>query len=373
MRVLQIAPPWFPVPPTGYGGTEQVVSLLADGLARRGHDVTLLAAGGSHSEARLLTTYSQPPSPQLGNPTIELAHVLAGYHERDAFDVVHDHTMLGAAVGSVPGGPPVVHTLHGAWTPDAVRLYGRIQARVHLVAISHDQAGRAPPGVRIASVVHNGIDVGAHRLVTGAGGYLAFVGRANAQKGPRDAIEVARRLGWPLKMAVKVNEPNEHDYFATYLAPAVRRGEVEIVPVDSHEAKVELLGGAAALLFPITWPEPFGLVPVEANACGTPVVAFAEGAMPEVIEPGRSGLLVPTGDLDAFCGAVERAVHLDRPTCRRVVADRFDAERMVAGYEQIFQRLVAGRGDAELPGGVTVTLPEVTPAETTGSELSGRP
>ena len=355
MRVLQIAPPWFPVPPTGYGGTEQVVSLLADGLTRRGHEVTLLAAGGSHTLARLRTTYAEAPSSQLGSAPVELAHVLVGYHERDDYDVIHDHTMLGAAMGSVPGGPPVVHTLHGPWTPDAVRLYARLGDRVHLTAISHDQAHRAPPEVRIGSVVHNGIDVDAHPFVAEQGDYLAFVGRANAQKGPRHAIEAARRLGMPLRMAVKVNETYEHDYFAEHIAPAARRGEVEIVQVTSHAGKCELLGGAAVVLFPIAWPEPFGLVPVEANACGTPAVAFAEGAVPEVIDHGRSGLLVPTGDLDGFCEAVERARGLDRAACRRAARERFDAARMIAGYERVYRQVV---GD----GPPVVTVDALHPA-----------
>jgi glycosyltransferase involved in cell wall biosynthesis len=347
MRVLQIAPPWFTVPPTGYGGTEQVVSLLTEGLVRRGHAVTLLAAGESETSATLRTTSDTPPTRQLGDPAIELTHVLAGYRDRDAFDLIHDHTTTGAALGSMPGGPPVVHTLHGPWTSAVSGFYAAVSPYIDLVAISHDQADRAPAGIRVAAVVHNGIDVDAHPFVATKGDHLAFLGRANVEKGPEIAIEVARRLGRRLLMGIKVNEPAEHDYFAAHIAPALRHGDVELVPVPTHAAKCELLGSAAAVLFPIAWAEPFGLVPVEASACGTPVVAFAKGGLWETVEHGRNGFLVQGGDLEAFCAAVERTRELSPQTCRQVACERFDAARMVAGYERVYRNLVGCRCSTE--------------------------
>jgi glycosyltransferase involved in cell wall biosynthesis len=343
MRVLMIAPPWFAVPPTGYGGTEQVVALLADGLVRRGHAVTLLASGGSETEATLWTTFDSPPTRQLGDPAIELTHVLTGYRDRDAFDLIHDHTMTGAALGSMPGGPPVVHTLHGPWTSAASGLYAAVSRHIELVAISHDQADRAPAGVRVAAVVHNGIDVDAHPFVATKGDHLAFLGRANVEKGPEIAIEVARRLGRRLLMGVKVNEPSEHDYFAAHIAPALRHEDIELVPITTHAEKCEFLGGAAAVLFPATWAEPFGLVPVEASACGTPVVAFAKGGLCETVEHGRNGFLVQSGNLEAFCAAVEHVPELDPHTCRQVARERFDADRMVDAYERVYRSLVGGQ------------------------------
>jgi glycosyltransferase involved in cell wall biosynthesis len=342
MRVLQVAPPWFTVPPTGYGGTEQVVALLTDGLVRRGHAVTLLAAGGSDTAATLWTTFEAPPTRQLGDPAIELTHVLSGYRERDAFDLIHDHTTTGAALGSMPGGPPVVHTLHGPWTSALSGFYAAVSPYIDLVAISHDQADRAPAGIRVAAVVHNGIDVDDHPFVATKGEHLAFLGRANLEKGPELAIEVARRLGRRLLMGVKVNEPGEHAYFAAHIAPALRHGDVELVPVRTHAEKCELLGTAAAVLFPVTWAEPFGLVPVEASACGTPVVAFAKGGLWETVEHGRNGFLVESGNLEAFCAAVEHTSELDPRTCRHVARERFDATRMVAGYEGVYRNLVEG-------------------------------
>jgi glycosyltransferase involved in cell wall biosynthesis len=339
LRILQIAPPWFAVPPTGYGGTEQVVGLLVDGLVERGHEVTLVAAGGSTSRARLRTTFPTPPTSKLGDATIALTHAAAAYRDAGGFDVVHDHTVAGAALGAFAVPCPVVHTVHGPWTPEAGALYAQIHDRVHLTAISHDHASRAPDGVRLAGVVHNGVDVAAHHFVAEPSDDLAFVGRANPEKGPLLAIEVARRLGRHLRMAIKVNEPDEHEYFATQIAPALEHADAEVVPITSHADKCRLLGEAAAVLFPITWPEPFGLVPVEANACGTPVVAFAEGAVPEIIEHGRTGVLVARGDIDGFTAAVDRAARLERATCRAVVTERFDAAHMVARYERLYRRV----------------------------------
>jgi glycosyltransferase involved in cell wall biosynthesis len=343
MRILMIAPPWFAVPPAGYGGIEQVVAVLADGLVDAGHEVTLLASGGSRTRAELLTTYDRPPSSELGNPAVELAHVLVGYRQRARFDVVHDHTLTGAALGGMPGGPPVVHTLHGPWTASITELYRQLSDRLHLVAISHDQAARTPPGIALAGVVHNGIDLQGFRFDPDGGPDLAFIGRANPEKGPVLAIEAARRLGRRIVMSIKVNELAERDYFDDVIAPALDGTDVELRPVDSHHAKVELLGKAQAVLFPICWAEPFGLVPLEANACGTPVVAFAEGAVAEVVADRRSGFLVPPGDLDALCAAVERIDELSREECRAVASERFDAQHMVAGYLEIYERAIAGR------------------------------
>jgi glycosyltransferase involved in cell wall biosynthesis len=351
VRILMIAPPWFTVPPAAYGGTEQVVALLVRGLVAGGHEVTLVASGGSRTPARLLSPFAVPPTASLGVTTIELAHVGAAYQQRDAFDVVHDHTVPGLAAASVPGGPPVVHTAHGAWLKDAEALYRGLAGHVHVVTISHDQARRAPRGVRVAATVHNAVDVDAHAVTARKGDHLAFVGRANPQKGPDVAIEVARRTGRPLRMAIKVNEADEREYFATVIRPSLDRADVELVEVATQADKLELLGSAAAVLFPIRWDEPFGLVPIEANAAGTPVVAFSRGAVPEVLEDGRGGVLVAPDDLEGFVAAVEVAAAMDPAGCRASVKARFDAPRMVNGYLAVYERVLtrSGREVATVP------------------------
>lgn len=248
MRILQIAPPWFTVPPSGYGGAEQVVSLLTEGLIAQGHEVWLVAAGGSQTAGHLIPTFDSPPTRELGDPELELSHVLAGFAHRGEVDLIHNHTRLGLAVGAVVDGTPVVHTLHGRWTAATAELARRVSDRVHLVAISHDQAARTSAGIRLASTVHNAVDVAAHPYVAVKGEHLAYAGRAAAEKGPELAIEVARRLGRRLKMAIKVNQADEQDYFAAHIAPAIERGEVELVEVASHADKCALLGEAAAVL-----------------------------------------------------------------------------------------------------------------------------
>lgn len=342
MRVLQVAPPWFTVPPQGYGGVEWVVALLADGLVAAGHDVELLASGGSRTQGRLRTVYDHPPSALLGDVPTELAHVLDAYLDVPDVDLIHDHSgFIGLALGAMLGGVPVVHTLHGPWTDPSRRVYHRLADRVGLVAISHDQARRRPPGLSLAGVVHNGLDLAAHPVRTDKEDFLLWVGRASREKGPEVALEVARRLGRRLVMAMKINEPDEHTYYRDVVEPAMAGVDVELIRNAALDEKTELMGRASCLLFPIQWPEPFGLVMIEAMACGTPVVAYANGAAPEVIADGVTGYLVPEGDVDGLGAAVRATDTLDPAACRRHVEERFSAERMVAGYVDVYERMLA--------------------------------
>jgi glycosyltransferase involved in cell wall biosynthesis len=340
VRILLVAPPWLSVPPLRYGGIEWVVSGLADGLTDAGHEVTLVASGGSVTRAQLDVVFSEPPFEQLGDARIETIQALAAYRCRDDFDIIHDHTAaVGPALGAVAVGPPVVHTLHHAWLDEQIRLARLIAPPVRLVAISHDQAGRAPDDVPITAVVHNGVPVDRYPFTTDKDDYLLFVGRANRDKGPEVAIEVARRLGRPLVMAMKTNEPPERAYWREVLQPMIATDptQINLVPNPNHERKVALMARAAAVVVPIQWAEPFGLVMPEANACGTPVVAFDMGAAREVIAHGKTGFIVPPGDLDAFCGAVEQTKDLLPDDCRTHVVERFSVQRMVADYERVYE------------------------------------
>ncbi len=340
MRIAQIAPPWFAVPPTGYGGIELVVSLLADGLAARGHDVTLFASGGSQTKATLVSPLADPPDPALlGNSWFDTFHAVSSYLEiGHQFDVVHDHSgVIGPAMGALRGGsPPVVHTLHGPWTEPARRMYSLLDERVHLVAISAAQRADNPD-LRYAGVVHNGIDLDAYPLVERKDDFLVYIGRANPDKGPTLAIEVARRAGLPLAMIVKRNEPFERAYWDEIVVPMLH-DEVEVFQNVSHEEKADLLGRARAMVFPIQWPEPFGLVMVEAMACGTPVVACPAGASVELVEEGVTGFL--RDSLDELVEAVGRVGECRPSACRDRVSAHFSAEAMVAGYERIFEQVV---------------------------------
>jgi glycosyltransferase involved in cell wall biosynthesis len=342
LRIAEIAPPWYTVPPTGYGGIELVVSLLADGLASRGHDVTLFASGGSSTKATLVSPLEEAPDAALlGNVWFDTYHALSTYLEVGDFDVVHDHSgVVGPVLGAMLGGkPPIVHTLHGPWTEPSRRLYSLLHERLHLVAISNAQRNDCPD-LRYAGTVYNGVDLASYPFREDKGDYLVYIGRANPDKGPGRAIEVARRSGLPLAMIVKKAEPFERSYWDEMVAPLLYDG-VEVFESVSHEAKTELLGRARAMVFPIDWPEPFGLVMVEAMACGTPVVTCPAGAATEIVVDGVTGYLRES--IDELAEAALNVDACSARACRTRVEENFSADAMVEGYEAIFGEVTAAR------------------------------
>ena len=337
MRVAMVAPVWYPVPPEGYGGIELVVALLVDGLVDNGHEVTLFAAGGSHTKAKLVASMPESPDPrELGNGWYDGFHALSTYLEIEqlgGFDVVHDHAgVVGPVCGSMLKGMPVVHTLHGPWTPQTRVFYSIAGHHVQLVAIS--EAQRADnTAVPYLGTVHNGIDLSAYPYIEKKDDFLVFIGRANPDKGPKEAITIARRAGLPLHMILKRSEPPERHYYEHEIAP-ILASDVEVHENVSHEMKVDLLGRARAMIFPIRWPEPFGLVMVEAMACGTPVVTTNWGAAPEVVEDGVTGYRRDGEDELVEALAAVRA--LSPAACRQRVEDQFSGPAMVRGYEAMY-------------------------------------
>lgn len=349
MRIAEIAPPWFPVPPPGYGGVELVVAELADSLSDR-HDVTLFASPGSSTRAELVTSSLDAPDPSLvGNPWLDAHHAISAYlHIQDGhYDVVHDHSgIVGPALGALlRGDPPVVHTLHGPWNQLSKQFYSAIDTKVHLVAISESQRD-ANRDVRYAGVVYNGIALERYPYQEVKDDFLVYIGRANPDKGPAIAIEVARRAGLPLAMVVKKSEPFERAYWNEHVAPRLN-DEVVVYEDISHEQKVDLLARARAMVFPIQWPEPFGLVMVEAMACGTPVVTCAVGAATELVEDHVTGFL--RDSVDDLVDAVHHVGECSPARCRARVEQRFTTEAMVCGYEALFDELVRPV-DARVPG-----------------------
>lgn len=336
LRIAEIAPVWVPVPPPGYGGIERVVSVLADQLVERGHDVTLFAVGDSRSRADVVRTIEVPPHPDDPHAALDdLFHSLTAYLRAEEFDVIHDHSRLGPGLGAVlSGGPPIFHTLHGSWTAGVRRLIGAVDGRVDLVAISQSQAD-ANRSVRYAGIVPNGIDVDAHPFMADKDDHLAFVGRINPAKGPVAALQVAHRTARPLKMVVKRTERCEWDYWDEVVAPLVR-GEDDVLEQPPEAVKLDIMARAHATVFPIDWPEPFGLVMVESMACGTPVVARARGAAPEVIQPGINGFLCET--VDEMVAAVDAAGAISPAVCRAMVERRFSGTVMARRYEELFLR-----------------------------------
>ena len=341
MRIAILSPVWFAVLPSGYGGIEWVVSLLADGLADAGHDVTLFASGDSRTKAGLVSVFETARSELIGRSLPELRHSLACFDRADEFDVINDHSgpssiPLGALVET-----PLVHTVHGPLNGDAGEVYeglSRLAPRVGLISISLNQR-RPRPELNWVGNCMNALDLQLYPSKPHEGEYLLFLGRMSADKGAHRAIAVAMEMGLPLKLAGKMHDAKEVRYFDELVKPHLGH-EIEYLGEVSHGEKVELLQNARVTLFPIDWEEPFGLVMIESMACGTPVVATRHGAVPEVIADGRSGIIVE--DSREMPAAIERADELDPLECRRYVEERFGPERMVADYVDVYEAVAAG-------------------------------
>jgi glycosyltransferase involved in cell wall biosynthesis len=344
MRIAVIAPPWYPVPPSGYGGIEWVVSLLADGLTERGHEVTLFAPPGSETEAELVPPLGEvPPEELIGDPWYEAAHAVSAYERGHEFDLLHDHTgPVGASIGAMRDAL-TVHTLHGPFTDQTSMLYRRIARRHWFVAISHNQRSMGPPNLRWGGVIYNGIPLDRYPFREEKEDFLFFLGRADEEKAPHLAIEAARQVGRRLVLCVTTKNQREQTYWAEQVEPMLG-DDVEVRGECDQEQKTELLARAAALLFPIQWPEPFGLVMTEAMACGTPVVAWRNGSVPEVVADGETGFIVSS--VQEMAAAITRVGDLDPHAMRARVKEQFSAEAMVAGYERIYQQVLAGGDEA---------------------------
>jgi glycosyltransferase involved in cell wall biosynthesis len=345
MRIAVIAPPWYSIPPSGYGGIEWVVSLLADGLTERGHEVTLFAPPGSRTEAQLVPPLGEIPSEELiGDPWYEAAHAVSAYEHGGEFDILHDHTgPVGSSIGAMSD-CPTVHTLHGPFTDETTMLYRRIARRHWFVAISESQKSMAPENLRWGGVVYNGIPMDRYPFREAKDDYLLFLGRADEEKAPHLAIQAARQAGRRLVMCVTTKNERERRYWAEQVEPLLA-DDVEVRGECDQDQKADLLSRAAALVFPIQWPEPFGLVMTEAMACGTPVVAWRNGSVPEVVADGQTGFIVSS--VEEMAAAVDRVGELDPKAMRARVEQRFSAEAMVVGYEGVYQRVLTEGGTAQ--------------------------
>jgi glycosyltransferase involved in cell wall biosynthesis len=341
MRVAQIAPLYESVPPKYYGGTERVVSYLTEELVREGHEVTLFASGDSVTEARLAAVCRR--SLRMDKRCVDqLAHhivMLERVFQRAAeFDVIHFHIDYLHFPLSRRHRVPHVTTLHGRLDiPELVPLYGEFR-EMPVVSVSHAQR-RPLPRANWRATVYHGLPANLYRFRPSPGGYLAFLGRISPEKRVDRAIEIAKKVGIPLKIAAKVDRVDK-EYFDAVIKPLLKNRLAEFVGEIGEGEKDEFLGNALALLFPIDWPEPFGLVMIEALACGTPVIAYRQGSVPEVIEDGRTGFIV-TGMADSVA-AVRRLDELSRAACRESFERRFTAERMAADYLRLYERIIAG-------------------------------
>jgi glycosyltransferase involved in cell wall biosynthesis len=339
MRIAQVAPLYESVPPRYYGGTERVVSYLTEELVRQGHEVTLFASGDSVTKARLVPACRR--SLRLDKRCVDqMAHHLAMLERVFAraadFDIVHFH--VDYMHFPLSRRDPITHvtTLHGRLDiPDLVPLYQEFR-EMPVISISNGQ--RQPlPWANWQATVYHGLPADRYRFRAEPGSYLAFLGRISPEKRVDRAIEIAKQVGMPLKIAAKIDRVDK-DYFDAVIAPLLRNSLVEFVGEIGEREKDEFLGNAYVLLFPIDWPEPFGLVMIEAMACGTPVVAYRGGAVPELVEHGHNGFVVER--LEDAVEAVRHLAQLSRKRCREVFEQRFTARRMAHDYVQQFERLI---------------------------------
>jgi glycosyltransferase involved in cell wall biosynthesis len=345
LRIALLAPPWIPVPPPAYGGIEAVVDLLAEALVARGHDVTLFAAPGSRSSARITSPLETAHPREIGSSMRESDHVACAWGEIDRarergrpFDVIHDHLGFTALAMADRVSAPVVHTIHGALDHTTRGFYQRHGHKARLVAISHSQAESAPESLHISDVVPNPIVVDRWPLREEKQDYVLWIGRMDPVKGAHRAIKAAQLADATLVLAGPV-QAGQESYFRELIEPHIDGQRVQYIGEVGGAAKQELFANAAALLMPVRWREPFGMVMIEALACGTPVIAFPEGAAAEIVIDTENGLLV--ADEAHMARAIGQVGLIDPLRCRASVATRYDISVTVAGYERVYRDAIA--------------------------------
>ncbi|HEY1446527.1 MAG TPA: glycosyltransferase family 4 protein [Acidimicrobiales bacterium] len=337
MRVAVLAPIAWRVPPRHYGPWELFASLLTEGLVSRGHEVTLFAAGDSETSARLSSVVSRGWSedPRIDPKVAECLHISQVFERSSEFDVIHNSFDFLPLTYSALVTTPVVTTIHGFSSPDIVPVFAKYNKSTFYVAIS--DADRHP-ALDYVATIHHGIETGQFQFTATAGSYLAFFGRIHPDKGVVAAIDAAEKTGIPIHLAGIIQD--EH-YFKREILPRLDGDRVRFVGPVRAEDRSSFLGGAVALLHLIDFDEPFGLSVVEAMACGTPVIAFDRGSMPELIVNGTTGSLV--SDVASAAAAIMRVGQLDRQTVRDLAVQRFSSDRMVDAYVAVYQRAIAER------------------------------
>ena len=333
MRIAIVAPPWLPVPPPSYGGTEVVLDGLARGLVDLGHEVLLIGHPDSTCPVKKASVVPASDARPMGRAVSELEHAIGAYERAAEYDVISDHTTAGPLVALTNPSPPVVATNHNPFGRGREAIYRKAIDRVALVAISHSHASTTT--LPVAAVIHHGIDADTFAEGDGGGGYLATLTRMTPDKGVHRAADLARRAGVALRIAAKVRTDQEQQYFDDLVRPLLGDGVEFIGEVDAT-GKRELLTGAVALLNPTEWAEPFGMTMLEAMASGTPVVGTPRGAAPEIVEHGVTGFLGDTDD--ELIEGIRRAGELDRHACRRSVQERFSIRGMCMGYVRAYER-----------------------------------
>jgi glycosyltransferase involved in cell wall biosynthesis len=334
-----IAPPWLAVPPSGYGGTESAIDILCRGLAAAGHSVELVASPDSTCPVTLRVVGDVAPGIDVGGSAVELDHVIAAYEVLDAVDIIHDHTSIGPVYGPGATNIPIVTTNHNRFVRPYRTGFAAVADEVGVIAISRHHASTAM-GINVSAVIYHGVDPDDFPVGAGGGGYALFLGRMTPTKGAHRAIHAAISAGVPLYIAGKAHTPEELAYveeqIRPFLGPTVQYlGEIE------RKTKIELLSGAFCLINPIAWDEPFGMVMIEALACGTPVISLRSGSAPEILDNGVTGILVD--DEVDLAPAFDAVADLDRAACRAAVVERFSVDRMVREHLDLYRQMISRR------------------------------
>jgi len=338
MKIGIVAPPWVPVPPVAYGGTELVIDLLARGLDLAGHEVVLFTTGDSTCPVPMKYLLENSEGMKMGDVVIELGHSLAAYEEMKDVDIIHDHTIVGPLASRGYANVPVVTTNHGPFQANTMEMWKGFSRRgIPIISISNDQAKDADKDVKVSKVIHHGIDATRIPEGEGEGDYLACLGRMAMDKGIHIAAQVAREAGVPLRIGAKMREPLEHEYFETMVKPLLGDG-VEYLGELNTKDKFDLLGDAIGLLNPIQWSEPFGLVMIEALACGTPVITTPRGAAPEIIADGLTGFLCE--DESEMISAIGNISSISRRACRWESETTFSMKRMVEDHIDFYSEVI---------------------------------
>lgn len=344
LRIAQLSTPWERVPPPKYGGTELIASHLTEELTRRGHTVTLFATGDSITKANLRSIYPKAlyrAGIPWTNSSWPLLHVQECMERSNEFDIIHNHfNYFGLAMGAYVK-TPIVTTYHGdfetAEKDSGKRALLEKNKHMPFVSISNDQRTHAKTHLRFVSTVYNAIDIQKFSFSNTPGNYLVWLGRITDKKGAVEAIQVAKRFGMKIYLAAKIDVV-DRDFYLSHVKPLLSKRYAEYVGEIGHAEKVRLLKNAYALVNPIKWNEPFGLVMVEAQATGTPVVAFPRGAAPELVRQGKTGFFAR--DVQGLADALKKIPNINRQDCRKNVENHFTVQRMVDGYEAAYNKIL---------------------------------
>ncbi|MBI2031781.1 MAG: glycosyltransferase family 4 protein [Candidatus Levybacteria bacterium] len=363
MKIAQLAPPWLSVPPSGYGGTELIVYYLTQGLVKRGHDVTLFASGDSKTDAKLFSIYPK----SIGNngelknqPLSPMLHYIECFERASEFDIIHNHAQYYAMFLADLVKTPVVHTIHGSFSKEDVPQEDKRQTLMkfknhNFISISDSQR-RGLMNLNYIATVYNGIDPSEFQYSGEKGKYLCWMGRITQKKGPQEALEIARILKIKLKMAGAV-DPVEKEYCDNVLYPLIeelrKENLIEYKEEIKRDEKADLYKDALCTLYPIHWEEPFGLVMAESMVCGTPVVAYNRGSVPELLRDGLTGFIIEPEDfegeskwiikkkgIEGLVEAIKRINEIDRKKCHEHVENNFTVGKMVDGYEKVYNQLI---------------------------------